>query len=305
MTSDASAPLFYLGTGHLPAPVAHPILDAYFAAGGRHLDTARVYDDNEDVIGEWLRTRGVAAEMRVLTKGGHPDLADWAPRLSEQEIVADAQRSLAALGVDQVDAYLLHRDDPSRAISDIAGTLRGLVAQGITCTIGVSNWSAERVRQLADELDSTGGPSLAHVSNYFGLARVGAGFIPGAQATDSEMLDLVHARGIRLLAWMPRAHGYFGGGSGPRLTAFDTPESRRRRGLLKEVAAEHGIDANALLTRWLMTVDPAITPVFSTTRTEGIGELFRDGAHAGVDAAARELTDRVGPGWADAGRFSG
>ena len=72
-----------------------------------------------------------------------------------------------------------------------------------------------------------------------------------------------------------------------------------------EVAAEHGIDANALLTRWLMTVDPAITPVFSTTRTEGIGELFRDGAHAGLDAAARELTDRVGPGWADAGRFSG
>jgi aryl-alcohol dehydrogenase-like predicted oxidoreductase len=295
---------FYLGTGHLPASVAHPILDAYFEAGGRHLDTARVYDDNEDVIGEWLTTRGVAAEMRLLTKGGHPDLVDWLPRLSEQEVTADAQQSLAALGVDQVDAYLLHRDDPAIPVPEIAGTLRGLVTRGVTRTIGVSNWSTRRVRELAEELDRTGGPRLVSVSNYFGLARVGAGFIPGAQATDAELLDVARARGIRLLAWMPRAHGYFGGVSGPRLTAFDTPESRRRRDLLREVAAAHGVDPRALLTRWLVVVDPHITPVFSTTRADGIAELFRDGANAGLDAAAHELTDRVGPGWADAGQFS-
>src|SRR5947209_1380042 len=103
---------------------------------------------------------------------------------------------------------------------------------------------------------------------------------------------------------MPRAHGYFGGASGPLMQAFDTPESRRRRELLREVAATHGVDPNGLLTRWLLTKDPNITPVFSTTRPEGIRELFRDGANTHLDPAARELSDLVGPGWADAGQFT-
>jgi aryl-alcohol dehydrogenase-like predicted oxidoreductase len=297
-------PHFYLGTGHLPASVAHPVLDAYFEAGGRYLDTARVYDDNEAIIGEWLRTRGVAAEMHLLTKGGHPDLANWVPRLSEQEVEADAQQSLAALGVARVDAYLLHRDDPATPIADVAATLRELVGRGVTRTIGVSNWSAERLGDLAGELERAGGPRLDYVSNYFGLARVGAGFIPGAQGTSAELLEMAQRLGIRLLAWMPRAHGYFGGASDPRLKAFDTTESRRRRNLLHEVAAEHGVEPGALLTRWLLTIHPVITPVFSTTRTDGVRELFRDGADTDLDAAAHELSDRVGPGWADAGQFS-
>jgi aryl-alcohol dehydrogenase-like predicted oxidoreductase len=302
--APVTAASFYLGTGHLPGSVAHSILDRYFEAGGRHLDTARVYDDNEDVIGEWLRTRGVAAEMHLLTKGGHPHLADWQPRLSKEDVSADARQSLAALGVEQVDAYLLHRDDPSRPVAELAATLRGLVEKGVTRTIGVSNWTTQRVRELVDELDRSGGPRVAYVSNYFGLARVGGGFIPGARATDAAMLGLASRLGIRLLAWMPRAHGYFGGVSNPRGMAFDTAESRRRRDLLHRVAAERGVDAGALLTRWLMTVDPMVTPVFSTTRPAGIAELFRDAGSADLDAAARDLTDRVGPGWADAGEFN-
>lgn len=295
---------FYLGTGHLPASVAHPVLDAYFEAGGRHLDTARVYDDNEAVLGEWLRTRGVAAEMCLLTKGGHPDMSDWRPRLSENEVVDDAHESLSELGVAQVDAYLLHRDDPATPIPDIADTLRGLVESGLTRAVGISNWSAPRVRELADELGRTGGPRVEIVSNYFGLARAGGRFIPGAQATDADLVDAVHDLDIRLLAWMPRAHGYFAGVTDPRLQAFDTPESRRRRRLLQEVAGEHGVRPGALLTRWLLTVDPNITPVFSTTRTAGIGELFGDAARTDLDTAVAELSRRVGPGWVDTGCFT-
>jgi aryl-alcohol dehydrogenase-like predicted oxidoreductase len=299
-----TTPTFYLGTGHLPAPVAHPLLDAYFAAGGRHLDTARVYEDNEAVLGEWLRTRGVAAEMHVLTKGGHPDMEDWRPRLSEKEVRDDAHESLSQLGVAQVDCYLLHRDDPGPPVIDIAETLRGLVESGVTRTVGLSNWSAPRVRELTGALGRTGGPRVEIVSNYFGLARAGGRFIPGAQATDADLVDAVHELGIRLLAWMPRAHGYFGGVSDPRLQAFDTPESRRRGAILREVAAAHDAQPGALLTRWLLTVDPAVTPVFSTTRPAGIRERFADGGNADLDTAVAELSRRVGPGWVDAGHFA-
>jgi aryl-alcohol dehydrogenase-like predicted oxidoreductase len=296
---------FYLGTGHIQAPVAHRILDEYFAGGGRHLDTARVYDDNEEILGEWIRTRGVAADVRLLTKGGHPDMPGWAPRLSEKDVLADARKSLSVLGLGQVDVYLLHRDDPATPIAEIANTLRAIVSAGYARSIGVSNWSAARVRELVAELDSTDGPRVGYISNYFGLARVGGGFIPGAHSTDPDLLNVLHEHQIHLVAWMPRAHGYFAGASGPRLSAFDTPESRRRRDLLHEVAGKHGVDPGGLLTRWLMIVDPHITPVFSTTRPEGVLELFRDAADTQLDRAAHELTDRVGRGWTDAGAFTG
>jgi hypothetical protein len=67
----------------------------------------------------------------------------------------------------------------------------------------------------------------------------------------------------------------------------------------------HEVEPGALLTRWLTTVDPTITPVFSTTRTDGVRELFRDGANADLDAAAHDLTARIGPGWLNAGQFAG
>ena len=55
------------------------VLDAFYEAGGRMVDTADVYSawvpghkggESEAVLGEWLESRGVRREMRVHTKTG-------------------------------------------------------------------------------------------------------------------------------------------------------------------------------------------------------------------------------------------
>lgn len=189
---------FYLGTGHQSADQVHAVLDTFYETGGRDLDTARVYGDNEGHIGSWLRSRGVT-DMRILTKGGHPDISgwqppeppDWKPRLDDAAIRADIEQSLTDLGVASVESYLLHRDQLAKPISEIAATLSSLVAEGLTRTIGVSNWRADRVAALIAALDEQGGPPLAWVSNYFGLARAeGVLLIIGGKATTPGLIDL-------------------------------------------------------------------------------------------------------------------
>ena len=144
----------YFGNG-IDETECDAMMDAYYEAGGRTLDTARMYacwlpagDMSERVIGRWLRDRGLRREMTVVTKGGHPPLEQMnLGRLSPADLTGDLKQSLSALDTDYIDLYLLHRDDPGRPVSDIMDTLHGFVVAGVVQAVGVSNWSLPRILQ--------------------------------------------------------------------------------------------------------------------------------------------------------------
>lgn len=312
---------FFIGTGHQLRDTAFAVLDAYYEAGGRDLDSARVYEDNEAIISAWLDSRGVRDEVRVLTKGGHPDLTGWVPptsppwekpappapqwkpRLSLADLRQDAHVSLTELGVETLDAYLLHRDHEAIPVDDVAAALGELASDGIARQFGVSNWRAERVGDLIASLDRQGGPKLSFVSNYFGLAHVVRPFIIEGETTTPSLIELAEHHDFRILAYMARSHGYFGETPPPISAAFDSPESQRRKEILLDVAKSAQADPAAVLIRWLVTVHPSITPVFGTRRTEAIVELARDADNDELDEAVSELTARVGSSWRDSGKF--
>ncbi len=108
------------------------LLDAYTDAGGNFIDTAAVYANwlpiersiSEKTIGAWLRERRNRAQVVLSTKGAHPELATMhISRLSPAEIASDLEDSLRHLGVETIDIYWLHRDDPSRPVAEILETL--------------------------------------------------------------------------------------------------------------------------------------------------------------------------------------
>src|SRR5205823_12026074 len=66
--------------------------------GYRHIDTAQAYG-NEESVGRALRDSGVPREQVFITTKFHPGRNDPA---------AEAARSLARLGVDQLDLYIIH-----------------------------------------------------------------------------------------------------------------------------------------------------------------------------------------------------
>ena len=128
---------------------AFEMLDAYVELGGTHIDTAHIYSDwipgergrSETVLGEWLKARGNRDSLTITTKGAHPPRDNLtAGRSDRASIRNDCEESLQRLGVEQVDLYYLHRDQPSRPVAEMVATLEELRQEGKVKAYGGSNW---------------------------------------------------------------------------------------------------------------------------------------------------------------------
>ncbi|MCU1439683.1 MAG: aldo/keto reductase [Rhodoglobus sp.] len=301
---DRSGPRVALGCGSMSdveSDAAFAVLDAFREVGGRILDTARIYGTSETVVGAWLDSRDARQHMVVVTKGGHP-APDWTSRLSRDAVVADALASLDALRIPAVDCYLLHRDDVAHPIDDIASTLAEIVALGYAKRIGVSNWDEARVRELGQALRSLGGPALAVVSNYGGVAVPTApAEWPGVRSTTPELLRLAHDEGFEVLGWSSLSSGFFTKSGG--LPEFAGPENQRRRALLHSIAADADVMPAAVLVRALATLDPAFIPVFATRSPDRARQLCIDAQEERLDESVERFTiavravDQIIPKW--------
>lgn len=154
----------YFGT-RIPEEMGYALMDAYVAAGGNTIDTARVYADwlpgglsaSERIVGNWLKTRKNRDRIVLITKGGHPPkLSMHESRMTEENVRYDLNLSLETLGVDYVDIYFLHRDDENVSVEYIVDMMDKIVKDGKAKAIGVSNWRAERIKAANDYAKAAG-----------------------------------------------------------------------------------------------------------------------------------------------------
>lgn len=130
------------------------VLDAFYEAGGRMIDTADGYSnwvpghkggESETIIGEWLKTRGVRSEMRIATKtgqGGAPGML--APDTARAALEASLQR----LCTDYVDLYYAHRDDTATPLDEVAEAYDQAFTSGRARELGASNYSPARLSAI-------------------------------------------------------------------------------------------------------------------------------------------------------------
>jgi aryl-alcohol dehydrogenase-like predicted oxidoreductase len=69
------------------------------------------------------------------------------PRCDEASIRHDVEFSLRRLGIEQIDLWYLHRDDPSRPAAEIVGVLQALQREGKIKSFGASNWTVPRIAE--------------------------------------------------------------------------------------------------------------------------------------------------------------
>lgn len=123
---------------------AYPIFDAALENGINTFDTAQVYG-NEKVLGGWIKARGNRDQVNVLTKGAHHN--DVRRRVTPWDITTDIYDSLGRLGVDFIDIYILHRDDPSVPVGPIVEALNEHHKAGRIGAFGGSNWTHTRIQE--------------------------------------------------------------------------------------------------------------------------------------------------------------
>ena len=172
------------------------LLDTVFEAGINTFDCGHIYGggDCERVLGRWIEDRGVRKEVVILTKGCHHN-ADRR-RVTPFDISADLYDSLARLRTDHLALYLLHRDDPRKAVGPIVDTLNHYIQDGRIGVIGGSNWSHDRIRRANIYAEAIGLQSFGVSCPNFSLADQAEP--PGPNASASAALTVKkRGRGIR------------------------------------------------------------------------------------------------------------
>lgn len=148
LNNGIDMPVFGVGTFALPTIQAADVIDFALRNGYRLIDTAKNYG-NEKEVGEGIVRSGIKrAELFVTTKL-------WIEDFGHDEAMRAFDRSLAALGLDYLDLYLLHWPVPTDFGKTIAAykALEKLHADKRIRAIGVSNFQPEHLRRLMDNTD--------------------------------------------------------------------------------------------------------------------------------------------------------
>jgi aryl-alcohol dehydrogenase-like predicted oxidoreductase len=226
----------------LSPETASATIAAAAAAGVTVFDTARAYDDNEQLLAAALRGRGAGATARIVTKGGMARTGGgWIPDGRAKAIRADCEASLAALDGLTIDLYLLHAPDPRTPWQTSVRALARLVDEGVVARVGVANVNRG---QLDEALE------LAPVT----AVQVGLSVLDD-RALRGGLLDRCVAAGVALIAHSPLG--------GPRRAGA----LARRPDLVRVAEARDATPAEVALA-WLLDLSPAVVAIPGARRPE-------------------------------------
>ena len=156
-------------------PTSFEILDAFVDAGGNMVDSADVYSawvpgnkggESETVIGNWLRRDPAKRDKIVLaTKVG------FFEGLAPEKIAAACDASLQRLGIDTIDLYYHHKDDPNVPLADSLGAMDALVKAGKIRSIGLSQYSPERLDEAMRAATANGLTKPSVLQTWYNLVE--------------------------------------------------------------------------------------------------------------------------------------
>ncbi|MDR0416729.1 MAG: aldo/keto reductase [Propionibacteriaceae bacterium] len=122
--------------GAVAGPAARELVAAAWEGGIHEFDTAAAYGDSELVLGQALKTLGLADQATVITKVKHLDATELAdPAAGARAVAASVEQSLRRLGLERIPVVLFHQDADARYL-DVLLSLRdrGLIERvGVSC----------------------------------------------------------------------------------------------------------------------------------------------------------------------------
>jgi aryl-alcohol dehydrogenase-like predicted oxidoreductase len=256
-----SAPAFF-GRGE-SREQAFALMDAAVELGITTFDTADAYGGgrSETYIGDWLRTKPPATRDRIVlsTKTFNPMNEGADHGLRPERIRRQLESSLGRLGVERVDMYLTHEQDPDTPIEDTLGALDELVRAGKVDAIGASNADGAGLQQALATSARRSLTRFEWVQNSYSLLERGV---------EREVLPLCAEQGLGFTPYSPLAGGWLTGKyragepppPGSRMTQrpeeyrhLERPETYRGLERFAEEARVRGVDPPTLALAWLLS----------------------------------------------------
>jgi aryl-alcohol dehydrogenase-like predicted oxidoreductase len=263
--------------------VATQCVRAALDAGISTFDTADVYANTaaETVLGAALK--GERREsLEIFTKvywptgpGGKNDTG-----LSRKHIMESIDGSLGRLQTDYVDLYQAHRYDTETPLEETMQAFADIIRQGKALYIGVSEWTADQIREGHKLATDLGFQLISSQPQYSMLWRV----------IEGEVVPTCEELGISQIVWSPVAQGVLTGkylpgqpvpegsratdekGGANFISRFLTDDVLARVQGLKPVADEAGLTMAQLAVAWVLQNDNVAAALVGASRPEQVAE---------------------------------
>ncbi|MEU3031565.1 aldo/keto reductase [Streptomyces incarnatus] len=226
LNNGVEIPQLGFGVFQVPDDETAAAVTAALETGYRSIDTAAVYG-NEKGVGRALAASGLPREdLFVTTKV-------WNTDQGYDATLRAFDTSLARLGLDHVDLYLIHWPAPARDLyRDSWRALERLAGEGRIRAAGVSNFQPGHLRRLLE------GATLTPAVNQIELH-------PGLQQAELRAFHAEH--GIATEAWSPLAQGAVLG-----------------ERAIGDLAAKYGRSPAQIVIRWHLQLGNIVIPKSAT-----------------------------------------
>jgi aryl-alcohol dehydrogenase-like predicted oxidoreductase len=177
------------------------VVDAALDAGVNHFDTADIYGKgrSEEFLGRALGSR--RGDTIITTKVGM-GVPEGEPAASEERVLRVCDESLARLGTDYIDLYLLHQPDRSTPIGETLSAFAKLVAAGKVREVGCSNFSGAQLEEAESVAAELGVPRFVNAQNDFSLLN---------RSVEDDVLPVCERLDVTLMPYFPLASGVLTG----------------------------------------------------------------------------------------------
>lgn len=212
-------PVLGLGTYELTGPSCRKTVASALAMGYRHVDTARMYQ-NEKEVGQGIAESGLKrAEIFLTSKLEMGEL-------DAKGVEDSCEKSLRALGTDYLDLLLIHWPEEDAPLAETIGAMEDLKRKGRIRHLGVSNFTVDWMKRAVAAAEQ---PIFCNQVEYH------------PYLSQRPLLDFCRELGIAIVAYSPLARG---------LVARDER--------LAGIGRKHGKSPAQVSLRWLIHQDGVI-----------------------------------------------
>jgi aryl-alcohol dehydrogenase-like predicted oxidoreductase len=242
--------------------------------GVNFFDTADMYGSgaNEKLLGKAFKGRW--KDIVLATKFGvlRGDNGEFLGLSGKPEYIRKAcDDSLTRLGIDAIDVYYMHRQDPEVEIEEIIGTLADLIKQGKIKHIGLSEVSAETLRR-------------AH--SVHPITAVQTEYSLWSREPEKEIFDVCQELGVTFVAYSPLGRGFLTGSiknrddlekgdfrlSNPRFTDEAILKNLKFVEVIERIAQSKGATKAQVALAWILSQNDEITAIPGTRKIQRLEE---------------------------------
>lgn len=249
------------------------IIDTAIENGINFFDHADIYGggESERLFGNYLALHSWARQnMFIQTKCAiHDGQFDF----SKEHIIKSVEGSLLRLGVDYIDALLLHRPDTLMVPEEVAEAFDALESSGKVRYFGVSNQNLMQIELLKTAVKQP------LIINQLQFSIVEAGMVTSGMNVnmknsesvmhDGGLLEYSRIKNITIQAWSPFQRGFFGG------TFIDNDDFPKLNLKLEEIAEKYGITKTGVAAAWILRHPANFQLIAGTMNPKRLSEICR------------------------------